>query len=98
MAVFSIALLGEHPDSVSLFGMFYNLLFVTLGNLVSGSLFMAIGYWASSPKAMAASPDSAKKIQTIINGLFDLMLIVYGYVKKVALFVYEQIQNQIDRR
>ncbi len=45
MTLFSIALLGEHPESVSLSGMGYNLIWVTLGNTVSGSVFMALGYW-----------------------------------------------------
>ncbi len=48
MTLFSIALLGNHPETVSLFGMGYNLLWVTLGNLLSGSLFMALGYWLYS--------------------------------------------------
>ena len=48
MTLFSIALLGEHPATVSLSGMVYNLLWVTLGNLLSGSLFMAVGYWLYS--------------------------------------------------
>jgi nitrite transporter NirC len=41
MTLFSIALLGEHPQSVSMAGMAHNLMWVTLGNLLSGSLFMA---------------------------------------------------------
>ncbi len=48
MTLFSIALLGEHPETVSLFGMVYNLFWVTLGNLFSGSVFMALGYWLYS--------------------------------------------------
>ncbi len=48
MTLFSIALLGEHPTTVSLSGMTYNLLWVTLGNILSGSLFMAVGYWLYS--------------------------------------------------
>ncbi len=48
MTLFTISLLGEHPAAVSLSGMFYNLLWVTLGNLISGSLFMAVGYWLYS--------------------------------------------------
>lgn len=48
MTLFSIALLGKHPVAVSLSGMGYNLLWVTLGNLLSGSLFMALGYWLYS--------------------------------------------------
>ncbi|MBW2271025.1 MAG: formate/nitrite transporter family protein [Deltaproteobacteria bacterium] len=48
MTLFSIALLGEHPSEVSLSGMAYNLFWVTFGNLLSGSLFVACGYWAYS--------------------------------------------------
>ncbi len=48
MTSFPIALLGKHPESASLLGMGYNLLWVTLGNLPSGGLFMALGYWLYS--------------------------------------------------
>jgi len=48
MTLFTIALLGEHPETISLFGAGYNLLWVTIGNLLSGSLFMAGGYWLYS--------------------------------------------------
>ena len=48
MTLFSISLLGEHPETVSLVGMAYNLFWVTLGNLLSGSIFMALGYWLYS--------------------------------------------------
>jgi len=48
MTLFTIALLGEHPEAVSLYGAGYNLLWVTIGNLLSGSLFMAGGYWLYS--------------------------------------------------
>ena len=48
MTLFTIALLGEHPEAVSLSGAGYNLLWVTIGNLLSGSFFMAGGYWLYS--------------------------------------------------
>ena len=48
MTLFSIALLGEHPEAVSLYGAGYNLFWVTIGNILSGSLFMAGGYWLYS--------------------------------------------------
>jgi nitrite transporter NirC len=48
MTLLSIALLSDHPDTISLAGLGYNLLWVTLGNIVSGTLFVAIGYWAVS--------------------------------------------------
>jgi len=48
MTLFSISLLGEHPSSVDLMGMGHNLFWVTLGNVVSGSLFMGYAYWVYS--------------------------------------------------
>ncbi len=83
MAVFSIALLGDHPESVSLFGMFYNLLFVTLGNLVSGSLFMAGGYWLASPDAFNKSSETGQKIQVLANGMFGKLAVMFCQVKQV---------------
>jgi nitrite transporter NirC len=50
MTLFSVALLGAHPDTVTLGGMFYNLLWVTLGNVISGALFVAGGYALASGK------------------------------------------------
>lgn len=44
MTLFSISLFGTHPGTVSIAGMVYNLLWVTLGNLLGGSIFMALGY------------------------------------------------------
>ena len=93
MAVFSIALLGNHPDSVSMTGMFYNLFFVTLGNLVSGSLIMATGYWLASPSALVSSSEPARKIQTILNGLFNLTLSLYITIKKLTLVLFERIRT-----
>lgn len=45
MFTFSMALLGEHPANVTISGAVHNLVWVTLGNLVGGSVFMALGYW-----------------------------------------------------
>jgi nitrite transporter NirC len=98
MAVFSMALLGDHPDTVSLFGMFYNLFFVTLGNIVSGSVFMAIGYWAASPNAMDKSSKPAQKIQIILNGLFDLLMKLYELTKKYALIGFDLAKKKIEER
>jgi nitrite transporter len=62
MTVFSIALLGNHPSSVSLAGMAYNLLWVTIGNIVGGAGFVGLGYLAASPKeaAKALAPAPAE--------------------------------------
>jgi nitrite transporter NirC len=48
MTLFSISMLGEHPETVSLSGVAYNLLWVTVGNIIGGSVFMALGYWLYS--------------------------------------------------
>ncbi|MDP2760615.1 MAG: formate/nitrite transporter family protein, partial [Sideroxyarcus sp.] len=60
MTIFSIALLGEHPDTVSLAGMGHNLLWVTLGNTISGALFMATAYWFASGTSMATGAEGAR--------------------------------------
>jgi nitrite transporter NirC len=44
MTIFVIALLGEHPATVSLAGMAHNLLWITLGNALAGTMFMGAGY------------------------------------------------------
>jgi len=45
MFTFAMALLGGHPANVSLAGAAHNLIWVTAGNLIGGSVFMAAGYW-----------------------------------------------------
>ncbi|MEO9970175.1 MAG: formate/nitrite transporter family protein [Hyphomonadaceae bacterium] len=45
MTVFALALLSDHPETVSLIGASKNLLFVTIGNTISGTLFLGGAYW-----------------------------------------------------
>jgi len=60
MTLLLIALLGNHPDTVTWGGFAHNLFWVTLGNIVSGAGFMALGYsFASGPVAVAAKPVEA---------------------------------------
>jgi len=56
MTLLLIALLGEHPDTVTWGGLAYNLFWVSLGNIVAGAGIMAAGYWTMSRPA----PVSAK--------------------------------------
>ncbi len=57
MTLFSVALLGDPPANVNFIGMGYNLLWVTIGNIVGGGLFVGAGYWiASGGRARAAAP------------------------------------------
>jgi nitrite transporter NirC len=59
MTLFSIALLMPHPPAVSIGGMGYNLLWVTLGNIVSGAVVMGAGYWLASRPAPARLAEPA---------------------------------------
>ncbi|MBL4711054.1 MAG: nitrite transporter NirC [Gammaproteobacteria bacterium] len=49
MTLFSLALLAEHSEAISLAGMAHNLLWVTLGNTIAGVFFMAYGYTLANP-------------------------------------------------
>ncbi|TSJ88803.1 nitrite transporter NirC [Gilliamella apicola] len=51
MTLFSLSWFGNHSDAYTLAGIGHNLLWVSLGNLVSGALFMGLGYWFSTPKS-----------------------------------------------
>jgi nitrite transporter NirC len=45
MFVFALALMAEHPAEITLAGAIHNEVFVTLGNLVGGAVFIGLGYW-----------------------------------------------------
>jgi len=64
MTIFSIALLGNHPAAVTFGGMAYNLFWVTIGNVIGGAGFVALGYLGASPseavKALAPAPTPAE--------------------------------------
>ncbi|WP_397474948.1 formate/nitrite transporter family protein [Pusillimonas sp.] len=49
MTLLLLALAGQHPETVSLAGLAWNLGWVTLGNIVGGAVFVAGAYWAASP-------------------------------------------------
>jgi len=55
MTVFAIALLGNHPDTVTIGGAFYNLLWVSIGNITAGAIFVGFGYALSSGPAKPAA-------------------------------------------
>ncbi len=58
MTLLSIALMTEHPATVSLAGLGWNLLWVTIGNAIAGAGIMGLGYWAAS-RTPAAAPAAA---------------------------------------
>jgi nitrite transporter NirC len=58
MTIFAIALLAPHPETVTWAGMGWNLLWVSLGNIVSGAGIVGLGYWAASREPLAASAQA----------------------------------------
>jgi nitrite transporter NirC len=57
MTLLSIALLGQPPETVTWAGMAHNLFWVTIGNIIAGSLFMAGGYWLVARTPAKAPAD-----------------------------------------
>lgn len=59
MTVFSVALLSDYPETVSLAGAVHNLAFVTFGNAFAGAGIMGYGYWraASRPNVRTAEAN-----------------------------------------
>jgi nitrite transporter NirC len=45
MFAFALALMADHPASITLAGAIHNEFFVTAGNLAGGAIFMGLGYW-----------------------------------------------------
>lgn len=58
MTVFAVALLSDHPEVLTVAAAGRNLLWVTLGNTLSGAVFMAIGYWLVAARPSLASNGS----------------------------------------
>lgn len=50
MTLLLLALAGQHPETVSVAGLAWNLGWVTLGNIVGGAIFVAGAYWTASPR------------------------------------------------
>ncbi|WP_338120097.1 formate/nitrite transporter family protein [Paraburkholderia sacchari] len=45
MFAFALALMADHPASITLAGAIHNEVFVTAGNIAGGAVFMGLGYW-----------------------------------------------------
>lgn len=67
MTLLSIALIGQHPETVSLAGMAHNLVWVTLGNIVGGAGFVAGAYLVANGAAERPSEEArAKAVEAIV--------------------------------
>ncbi|MEP1231673.1 MAG: formate/nitrite transporter family protein [Litorimonas sp.] len=57
MTVFTLALFSQHPDTISVIGAGKNLFWVTIGNTISGVLFLAMAYWKAGQNAASTIKD-----------------------------------------
>ena len=61
MTVFSVALLADHSEAVSIAGGLRNLAYVSLGNAIAGAGIMGFGYWVASGRPSAGTDESSPK-------------------------------------
>jgi nitrite transporter NirC len=61
MTIFALSWFGNHADGYTMSGIGHNLLWVSLGNAVSGAIFMGLGYWYSTPKEQRPMVESTVK-------------------------------------
>jgi nitrite transporter NirC len=59
MTLFGLALFSPHPDTVTWAGATWNLFWVTIGNTISGALFMAGAYWFANARPGLGSITAA---------------------------------------
>lgn len=64
MTLLSIALLTEHGPLVSIFGFMHNLLWVTIGNIIGGTVFVAFAYWAANENSLLKN-NKKKNLENI---------------------------------
>lgn len=62
MTVFALSWFGHHKEAFTLAGIGHNLLWVSLGNMLSGMVFMGLGYWYATPRAQR--PQAQKVVTT----------------------------------
>ncbi len=55
MTIFAVALMAPYPDTVTLGGAAWNLLWVTIGNTIAGAGLMGVAYWVASKPANAGT-------------------------------------------
>lgn len=65
MTLFALSWFGHHSDAYTLSGIGHNLLWVTLGNTLSGAIFMGLGYWYATPRAERPIPAKNAAQETV---------------------------------
>ncbi|CAH5720112.1 nitrite transporter NirC [Klebsiella oxytoca] len=65
MTLFALSWFGHHSDAYTLAGIGHNLLWVTLGNTLSGVVFMGLGYWYATPKSERPAPEKTNETESL---------------------------------
>jgi len=60
MTLLTIALLGNPTETITFGGLFHNIIWVTCGNIIGGSFFLAYGYWLASGEPSYANVEAGK--------------------------------------
>ncbi|PSV38696.1 nitrite transporter NirC [Photobacterium sp. GB-27] len=63
MTIFALSWFGQHKEAFTLAGIGHNLFWVTLGNTISGVVFMGLGYWFATPRNQRPYLGSAQKTE-----------------------------------
>ncbi len=71
MTVFSIALLSDHAEAVSLTGAARNLLWVTAGNTFAGTILMGLGYWVAAGRPVDQSTTEGEDDNVLAHNTED---------------------------
>ena len=67
MTLFALSWFGHHSEAYTLSGIGHNLLWVTLGNTLSGVVFMGLGYWYATPKSERPAPAKINQPEAAAN-------------------------------
>lgn len=65
MTVLSLSLFLDHPDTITLAGWFHNMIPVTLGNIVGGSVFMGMVYYFINPVRMQTPAKGETELRIV---------------------------------
>ena len=72
MTLLSLAFIADTSGAITVAGVIHNLFWVTLGNVIGGSLFMGVGYWlASGNKFWTPKKDPSKVNQSQHNQVIN---------------------------
>ncbi|WP_286829805.1 MULTISPECIES: formate/nitrite transporter family protein [Kordiimonas] len=64
MTVFTISLLGAHADSVTVWSAWYNLIWVSVGNIIGGAGFIGVAYYLTGSPTQFSQTDSEEDVES----------------------------------